>query len=174
MAKPILIPVERIERSILLVRAQKVMLDRDLAELYNVSTGVLNQSVKRNRKRFPPDFMFQLSKEETENWISQTVISNPAMRMSVRRRPYAFTEQGVAMLSSVLSSDRAIDVNIAIVRAFVRLREILGSHKDLARKLEELEKKYDTQFRAVFEAIRQLMLPPPEPEKKRKFGFAPD
>jgi hypothetical protein len=174
MPKDILIPAERIERSIMLIRGQKVMLDRDLATLYTVPTGVLNQAVKRNLKRFPPDFMFQLSEEETQNWKSQTVISNPAVKMSVRKRPYAFTEQGVAMLSSVLNSDRAIDVNIAIMRAFVRLREILATHKDLAQKLEQLEKQYDAQFRIVFEAIRQLMLPPPELEKKRRIGFARD
>jgi hypothetical protein len=170
--KDALVPVERIAKAILLIRGHKVMLDRDLAELYAVSTGVLNQAVKRHRKRFPEDFMFQLSKEETENWKSQVVISNPAAKMGVRKRPYAFTEQGVAMLSSVLNSDRAIEVNVAIMRAFVRLRELLATHKDLARKLEELEKKYDAQFQVVFEAIRQLMTPPSEPPKKGRIGFA--
>jgi hypothetical protein len=165
-----LIPVERIEKAILLIRGHKVMLDRDLAELYGVPTKVLNQSVRRNLKRFPDDFMFQLSQEELENWRSQMVTSNSASRMALRRPPYAFTEQGVAMLSSVLHSDRAVAVNIAIMRAFVHLREILATHKDLARKLEELERKYDTQFRAVFEAIRQLMIPPPEPRRGR-IGF---
>jgi hypothetical protein len=165
-----LIPAERIEKAILLIRGHKVMLDRDLAELYGVPTKVLNQSVRRNLKRFPDDFMFQLSQEELENWRSQMVTSNSASRMALRRPPYAFTEQGVAMLSSVLHSDRAVAVNIAIMRAFVHLREILATHKDLARKLEELERKYDTQFRAVFEAIRQLMIPPPEPRRGR-IGF---
>ncbi len=159
-----LIPAERIERSILLMRGQKVMLDRDLAELYDVSTKVLNQAVRRNQKRFPHDFMFQLSKDEMENWRSQFVTSNSAAKMGLRRRPYAFTEQGVAMLSSVLHSDRAIDVNIAIMRAFVRLREMLASNANHARRLDELERKYDKQFAVVFDAIRQLMAPP-SPDK---------
>jgi hypothetical protein len=138
---------------------------------------VLNQAVSRNRKRFPEDFMFQLSQAEFENWRSQIVTSNPAARMSLRRKPYAFTEQGVAMLSSVLNSDRAIEVNIAIMRAFVHLREIIATHKDLARKLDELERKlgeHDQHFRIAFEAIRQLMIPPPQSEKKRRIGFARD
>ncbi len=171
----ITVPAERIEQAILLIRGHKVMLDRDLAELYGVATGVLNQAVKRNLKRFPEDFMFQLSADETEKWKSQIVTSNPAAKMGLRKRPFAFTEQGVAMLSSVLHSDRAIEVNIAIMRAFVKLREILATHKDLARKLEDLERKlgqHDDHFRVVFEAIRQLMLPPSEPEKKRRIGFA--
>ena len=146
------------------------MLDRDLAELYEVPTKVLNQAVQRNRKRFPEDFMFQFSKDEFDKWRSQIVTSNPAAKMGLRRRPYAFTEQGVAMLSSVLHSDRAIDVNIAIMRAFVRLREILATHKELARKLEELEQKYDAQFKVVFDAIRQLMTPTPA-APKRRIGF---
>jgi hypothetical protein len=174
MAKDALIPDERIEKAILLIRGHKVMLDRDLAQLYDLPTRVLNQAVKRNLQRFPDDFMFQLSEEEFENWKSQIVTSNPAFKMGLRKRPYAFTEQGVAMLSSVLNSDRAIEVNIAIMRAFVRLREILGTHKDLARKLADLEKKlgeHDEKFQIVFEAIRQLMLPPPKPEKKGRIGF---
>jgi hypothetical protein len=124
--------------------------------------------------RVPEDFMFQLTQEEFENWRSQIATSNPAAKMGIRRRPFAFTEQGVAMLSSVLNSERAIEVNIAIMRAFVKLREILATHKDLARKLDELEKQYDAQFRIVFEAIRQLMLPLPAPAKKGKIGFARD
>jgi hypothetical protein len=162
-----LIPVERIERSILLIRGQKVMLSTDLAELYQVEPRVLVQSVKRNLARFPQDFMFQLTEEEYSNLKSQIVISSwGGLR---RARPYAFTEQGVAMLSSVLRSKRAVQVNIEIMRAFVRLRRILASHADLARKLEALEKKYDTQFKVVFDAIRELMRPP-EP-KKRPIGF---
>jgi hypothetical protein len=168
---PVLVPLERIEKAILLVRDQKVMLDRDLADLYGVPTKVLLQAVKRNYRRFPNDFMFQFSKRELEQWRSQIVTSNPSARMGLRRRPYAFTEQGVAMLSSVLHSDRAIDVNIEIMRAFVRLREILATHKDLARKLAELEQKYHEQFQVVFEAIRQLMAPPALPEKKGRIGF---
>lgn len=170
MADKSLIPAERIERSILLVRGHKVMLDRDLAELYGVPTKVLVQAVKRNVRRFPDDFMFQLSKDELEQWRSQIVTSNSAARMGLRRRPYAFTEHGVVMLSSVLHSERATDVNIAVVRTFVRLREMLTTHADLARKLEALEKKYDAQFKVVFEAIRQLMAPPTEP-KKGRIGF---
>ena len=177
MAKEELIPVERIERAILLIRGQKVMLDRDLAELYEVSTKRLNEQVRRNIRRFPKDFMFQLNKGEFEIWRSQIATSNPAVKMGLRRKPYAFTEQGVAMLSSILNSERAIDVNIAIMRAFVHLREILASHKDLAEKLEELQLKlgeHDEKFELIFEAIRQLMAPPPEPEKKRRIGFVTD
>lgn len=165
-----LVPRERIERAILLIRGQKVLLDNDLAELYGVETKVLNQAVKRNLARFPEDFMFQLTPEELENWRSQIVTSNPAMRMGLRRAPYAFTEQGVAMLSSVLNSPRAIAVDIEIVRAFVRLRELLSSHAELVRRFDALEAKYDGQFRAVFEAIRQLMIPP-ETSKKKRIGF---
>jgi len=162
-----LIAVERIERSILLIRGQKVMLSTDLAELYQVEPRVLVQAVKRNIARFPKDFMFQLTEEEFSNLKSQIVISSwGGLR---RAKPYAFTEQGVAMLSSVLNSEIAIKVNIEIMRAFVRLRRLLASHADLARKLEALEKKYDTQFKVVFEAIRELMKPPET--KKRPIGF---
>ena len=167
-----LVPVERSERAILLIRGHKVMLDRDLADLYDVPAKVLNQAVKRNLRRFPDDFMFQLSKEGLQNWRSQIVTSNPAAKMGLRRRPYAFTEQGVAMLSSVLHSQRAIDVNVEIMRAFVRLRQLLATHKELARKLDSLEKKYDAQFRVVFDAIRELMAPP-APKKKPPIGFRP-
>ncbi len=162
-----LIPSEVIERRILLIRGQKVMLDADLAQLYGVETKALKRAVNRNRDRFPEDFCFQLSKAEFENLRYQFGTSSWG---GVRYSPYAFTEQGVAMLSSVLRSKRAVQVNIAIMRAFVRLREILATHKDLARKLEELEKKYDKQFAIVFEAIRKLMTPP-EPAPKRRIGF---
>jgi hypothetical protein len=164
-----LIPAARIERSILLIRGQKVLLDMDLAALYGVETKVLNQAVRRNLARFPADFMFQLTKAELKNWRSQFVTSNPGAKMGLRRPPYEFTEQGVAMLSSVLRSEQAVAVNIEIMRAIVRLREWLASHADLARKLDELEKKYDQQFAAVFDAIRQLMAPPKE--KKREIGY---
>jgi len=143
--------------------------------LYGVTTFNLNKAVKRNRTRFPDDFLFQLTKEEAEALRFQSGISKPAGRGGRRYLPYAFTEQGVAMLSSVLHSERAIEVNIAIMRAFVRLREILATHKDLARKLEELERKlgqHDENFQIVFEAIRQLMAPQPQPEKKGRIGFA--
>ena len=144
------------------------MLDRDLAALYGIPTKALKQAVRRNGERFPEDFMFVLDSKEFENWRSQFVTSN-SDRMGLRHAPMAFTEQGVAMLSSVLNSLRAIQVNIAIMRTFVKLRQILGTHADLARKLEELEKKYDVQFRVVFDAIRQLMTPPAKPRKK--IGF---
>lgn len=142
------------------------MLDFHLAPLYGVSTKRLKEQVRRNLARFPSDFMFQLTPEEFDILRSQIATSSWGGR---RYSPYAFTEQGVAMLSSVLNSERAIQVNIEIMRAFVKLREILSTHKELARKLEELERKYDTQFKIVFEAIRQLMKPPEKP--KRKIGF---
>ncbi len=129
----IVIPAERIERSILVIRGEKVLIDRDLADLYQVETRAMIQAVKRNIGRFPPDFMFQLSTKELEIWRSQFVMSNPAAKMGLRRRPYAFTEHGVAMLSSVLSSERAVAVNIEIMRTFVRLRQMLASHAELAR-----------------------------------------
>lgn len=169
-SKTDLIPAERIARSIYFLRGQKVMLDSDLAELYGVETSNLNKAVKRNVDRFPPDFMFQLTPEEWENLRFQIGISSLKEYGGRRYLPYVFTEQGVAMLSSVLKSPRAIQVNIAIMRAFVQLREILSTHKDLARKLEEMEKKYDAQFRHVFEAIRQLMIPPAG-TKKERIGF---
>lgn len=198
--------MERIERSILLIRGQKVMLDSDLAELYGVTTSRLIEAVKRQLRRFPADFMFQLSIQEVRAMRSQFAISNVNPQLlqvdtallsqsvisnsqhpenaasssdeadSVTKRggrrilPYVFTEQGVAMLSSVLNSQRAVDVNIEIMRAFVRLRQLISSHADLARKLEELERKYDGQFKVVFEAIKQLMAPP-MPTKKQKIGF---
>lgn len=168
MSEPI-IPSERIEKAILLIRGRKVMLDRDLAELYGVQTKVLNQAVKRHVNRFPPDFMFQLTRQEVANLKSQFVTSNSNWG-GRRTPPYAFTEQGVAMLSSVLNSDRAVEVNISIMRAFVRLRDMLASHADLARKLEELEAKVDEQFRIVFDAIRQLMIYEEEPHRKIGFG----
>jgi hypothetical protein len=164
------VPLERIERRIFRLRGQRVLLSIDLAELYGVEPRSLVQAVKRNIERFPQDFMFQLSKSEFESLKSQIVTSSwGGLRRSV---PYAFTEQGVAMLSSVLRSTRAVRVNIEIMRAFVRLRRMLASHADLARKLAALEKKYDANFGVVFDAIRELMTPP-EPKKKRPIGFAP-
>jgi hypothetical protein len=165
-----LVPVEIIERRILLIRGHKVMLDTDLAALYQVSTSALNQAVRRNLDRFPEDFMFPLNKAELENWRSQIVMSNPAAKMGLRRSPYAFTEQGVAMLSSVLKSKRAIAVNIAIMRTFVRLRQILATHKDLAERLTAMEKKYDQRLKVVFDILKRLMEPPPDPPK-RPIGF---
>ena len=151
------IPAERIEQSILLLRGHKVMLDADLAALYGVSIKAFNQAVKRNRQRFPEDFMFQLTPEENAALRSQIVTLETGRGKHRKYLPYAFTEQGVAMLSSVLNSDRAVRVNIEIMRAFVRLRQLLASHADLARKLDALERKYDAQFRVVFDAIRQMM-----------------
>ena len=133
------------------------MFDFDLAELYSVETRVLNQAVKRNIKRFPDDFMFHLNDKELEIWRSQIVISNPAYKMGLRNAPFVFTEQGVAMLSSVLNSDRAIYVNIQIMRTFTKLREILSSHKELREKLEKMESKYDQNFKVVFDAIKRLL-----------------
>ena len=156
-----------VQSKIILIRGQKVMLDADPAELYEVSTKRLNEQVRRNSRRFPSDFMFQLTKDEYEILRSQFATSSWGGR---RYLPFAFTEQGVAMLSSVLESERAVLVNVEIMRTFVKLREILATHKDLARKLEELEKKYDEQFAVVFEAIRELMTPP-EPPPKRRIGF---
>ena len=158
---------EVIQGKMILIRGQKVMLDADLARLYEVFTKRLNEQARRNSRRFPSDFMFQLTKEEYEILRSQFATSSWGGR---RYLPFAFTEQGVAMLSSVLESERAVLVNVEIMRTFVRLREILATHKDLARKLEELEKKYDEQFAVVFEAIRELMTPP-EPPPKRRIGF---
>lgn len=160
------VPIERIESRILLIRGQKVMLDRDLADLYEVETRALNQAVRRNAERFPSDFMFRLSREEIRR-ISQIVISSD---LKFSNNVNAYTEQGVAMLSSVLRSERAVQVNIAIMRTFVRLRRLIASHADLARKLAELERKYDAQFKAVFDAIRALMSPE-LPRGKRELGF---
>ena len=168
-----LIPAEVIEQKIYLLRREKVMLSSDLAELYGVEPKVLIQAVKRNIERFPEDFMFQLSNQEFANLKSQIVTSSWG---GIRRaNPYAFTEQGVAMLSSVLRSKQAVQVNIAIMRAFVKLREMLSTHKELAHKLAQLERKiekHDVEIKLIFDAIRQLMTPPET--KKRKIGFRRD
>ena len=164
-----MVSIESIEQRIYLIRGQKVMIDIDLAGLYGVTTSVLNQAVKRNLVRFPDDFMFQLSEAELENLRSQSVISSWGGR---RYLPYAFTEHGVAMLSSILNSDRAILVNVAIMRTFVKLREIMSTHKDLANQILALENKYakhDQQFQIVFDAIRKLIQQPVSP--KRRIGF---
>jgi len=164
-----IIPAERIERKIYLIRGRRVMLDRDLAALYHVETRVLNQSVSRNRERFPGDFMFSLNREEIMN-LSQIVIS-PGIKHAPNVN--VFTEQGVAMLSSVLRSKRAIQVNIQIMRVFTKLRELMISHKDLARKIEQLEEKFrkhDEQFVIIFDAIKKILQPPVEP-KRKPIGF---
>lgn len=186
MAEQSLVPVERIERAILVLRGHRVMLDADLARLYEVETRALIQAVKRNIERFPADFMFQLTLDEARHSRSQTVILNAqeaAATSSSRSQPvtmkrganikylpYAFTEQGVAMLSSVLRSPRAVQVNIEIMRAFVRLRQMLQANADLNRKLTALEKKYDAQFRGVFDAIHELMAPP-KTKGRKPIGF---
>ncbi len=159
--------VERVTKTILFIRGEKVLLDADLAALYGVETGTLVRAVKRNIERFPADFMIQLTEEEWASLRSQIGISSAWGGR--RYAPYAFTEQGVAMLSGVLRSEKAILVNIEIMRAFVRLREMLATHQDLAKKLNNLERKYDSQFKAVFDAIRQLMEPPIS--KKKPIGF---
>jgi len=165
--KHALVPVERIEQAILRIRGHNVMLDQDLADLYGVETKALTRAVRRNLDRFPEDFMLQLSTEEFGNLRRQ--FGTSSQWGGRRYPPYAFTEQGVAMLSSVLRSQRAVQVNVEIMRTFVRLRRLLASHANLQRKLDELEKKYDEKFRVVFEAIRQLMAPP-EPRRVR-IGF---
>ncbi len=165
-----IVPQEIIEKRIFLIRGCKIMLSLHIAELYGVETRVLNQAVKRNRSRFPNDFMFQLTIDEAEWLVSQNVI--PHSKYFGGSLPYAFTEEGVAMLSTVLKSERAIQMSIAIMRAFVRLRELISAHKELAQKLAELERKiqkHDTQIQSIFEAIRQLMILPDKP--KRQIGF---
>jgi ORF6N domain len=183
MPKAPQIPAERVEGCILSVRGQKVILDADIAALYGVSVGRLNEAVRRNLERFPSDFMFQLTAADGENLRSQIVTSNlaPGLKSQFaiskkgrggrRSLPYAFTEHGVAMLSSVLRSPRAIQVNIELVRAFVKLRRMLASNADLTRKLEALEQKYDAQFKVVFDAIRRLMTP--QIPRPRPIGFRP-
>ena len=163
-----LIPATRIERRILLLRGEKVRLDSDLAELYGVETKALNQAVKRKLERFPTDFMFQVSTEEAALILRSQIVT--LKRGEHRKfRPYAFTEQGVAMLSSVLRSDRAIQVNLAIMRTFVQLRQMLATHSDLACKLAAMERKYDSRFKIVFDALREMMAEKKKP--KREIGF---
>ena len=179
----IILKPENLARFVFFIRGEKVMLDSDLARLYGVEARALNQAVARNRKRFPADFMFQLTDKEYERirsqfvtrsgraeHSSQTVMSTRKHR-GHRYRPYAFTEQGVAMLSSVLRSSRAVEVNIAIMRTFVQLRRLMDTNRDLARKIEALEKKYDEQFAVVFDAIKELIASPDPP--KKQIGFHP-
>jgi hypothetical protein len=174
-----MIPEEVILSKIYLIRGVKVMLDRDLAILYEVETRVLNQTVKRNEKRFPKDFMFQMSKEEIDNWKSQIVISN-SEKMGLRKPPLVFTEQGVAMLSSVLNSDRAIMVNIQIIRVFTKIRRLLETHSEILCKLEQIEKKeieHDQQIILIFEYLRQLEQTKQQQDEqvnRKKIGFRQD
>jgi len=168
------IPTERIEKTIFLIRGERVMLDADLAELYGVTTAALNQAVRRNRNRFPEDFMIQLKRAEVEDLNRSQIVTGSQKHRDPRFPPYAFTEQGVAMLSSVLRSQRAVEVNIEIMRAFVRLRTLVAAHKELTAKLTELERRvatHDGHIRAIFDAIRQLMMPPPA--KVKQIGFRP-
>lgn len=167
----ILLPNEIIIDKILLIRNQKVMMDRDLAVLYGVQTKVLNQAVQRHKSRFPKDFMFQLNEKEFQNWKSQIVTSN-SEKMGLRKRPYVFTEQGVAMLSSVLNSERAVEMNIRIIRIFTRMRELLFTHKDLLLKIEQLENQvghHNEAIQKIFNALKQLLKPPAV--KREKVGF---
>jgi hypothetical protein len=169
------IPAELIERRIYLIRGQKVMLDRHLADIYGVPTKSLNLAVRRNKERFPPDFMFQLTKEEGDSLRFQIETSNEG-RGGRRYLPYAFTELGVAMLSSVLRSNRAVQMNMLIMRAFVKLREVLATHKDLARAIEDIRRRQEEhgeQITAIIETINQLLLPEPVPHKRR-IGFNAD
>lgn len=165
-----LVPQQLIENRIIIIRGKKVMLDRDLASLYGVKPIRLREQVKRNLKRFPDDFMFQLADKEIDFMVSQNAI--PSRKHLGGYNPYVFTEQGVAMLATVLNSERAIQVNIELMRTFVRLRRMLASNRELARKLDDLEKKYDTQFKVVFDAIKQLMEPPKKARKR--IGFLRD
>jgi leucyl aminopeptidase len=173
-----ILPIELIERKILLIRGQKVILDADLADVYGVTTRRLNEQVKRNAGRFPVDFAFQLAAEEWENLkeLSKSnqsqIATGPQKHRDPRFLPWLFTEHGAIMAASILNSPQAVAMSVYVVRAFVRLREMIASNKELAKRLDELEKKYDDQFSVVFDAIRQLMTPP-EP-KKRKIGFGRD
>ncbi|MCL5022045.1 MAG: ORF6N domain-containing protein [Nitrospirae bacterium] len=170
-----LIPVEMIERKILLIRGEKVMLDADIAELYGVTTKRLNEQIRRNSDRFPEDFAFQLTAEEWQGIKSRGDLNRSQIATGSQKHrdprflPWVFTEHGAIMAATVLNSKQAVAMSVYVVRAFVKLREMIGSHKDLAKRLDDLEKKYDSQFKVVFDAIRQLMSPPET--KKRKIGF---
>ncbi len=168
-----LIPVERIEKAIFNIRGEKVMLDRDLAHLYGVPTKAFNQTVKRHADRFPADFMFQLIEQEAQGVLSRSQFVTLKRGQNLKYRPYAFTEHGILMLSSVLNSERAIQVNIEIMRAFVNLRQMLASNAGLSRRFDELESKYDRKFKVVFDAIRQLMSPPLPGRKQIGFRSRP-
>jgi hypothetical protein len=169
VSKTRIVATDTIDRTIVELRGHRVMLDADVAALYGVEVRTLNQTVKRNASRFPDDFMFRLTVAEGAALRSQTVIVDVGRGRHRKYAPYAFTEQGVAMLSSVLRSERAAAVNVEIMRAFVRLRRMLGAHADLARRIDALEGRYDARFRQVFDAIRELMAPPPP--KRRRIGF---
>lgn len=165
-----LIPIERIELKIYAIRGERVILDSDLAEIYGVETRVFNQAVRRNMERFPEDFMFQLTPEEQNSLMSQIVISNKG-RGGRRKLPLVFTEHGALMAANILNSPRAVEASVQVVRAFVRMRNMLASNAELAKKVEALERKYDANFKVVFDAIKKLMAPPPS--AKSKIGFLP-
>ena len=167
MSKLPILREKTIASFIYFIRGEKVMLDTDLAKLYNVETRVLKQAVRRNIKRFPYDFMFELSDKEMDNLVSQNVI--PSNKVFGGAKPFAFTEQGIAMLSSILNSDIAVQVNIAILRTFVKIRQLLEGHKDLVDKIDKLEQKYDEQFRIIFTALQQMLKEENEP--RPKVGF---
>jgi hypothetical protein len=172
MKKKIALSDEKIIDNIHIVRGQKIMLDRDLALLYDVPTKVLKQAVKRNKSRFPSDFMFKMTSDEFRNWRSQFVTSNFSLKMGLRYAPFCFTEHGVAMLSSILNSKKAIEVNIRIIRIFTRIREAILSNKDILSKIDKLEKKVyknDDDIRNIFIVLKQLLIPPSPPRKK--IGF---
>ena len=164
-----LIPIERIEQKIYVIRGERVILDSDLAAVYGVETKVLNQSVRRNLKRFPADFMFQVTKDEYTNLRSQIVTSSVDNYGGRRYLPYVFTEHGALMAANIINSERAVDASVQVVRAFVKMRNMLASNAELAKKIESMEKKYDSQFKSVFDAIKRLMLPPDKP--KGSIGF---
>lgn len=163
-----MIPLERVESRILLFRSEKVIVDSDLAELYGVTTKAFNQAIKRNIHRFPDDFMFQLTADEVDSMRSQIVT---ASKRNIRYLPYVFTEHGALMAANILNSDRAVEASVQVVRAFVKLRQMLSSNADLARKVEALERKYDANFKVVFNEIKKLMTPPPPLQSK--IGFLP-
>ena len=170
------VPVEIITKKILIIRGRKVILDRDIAELYGVETRVINQAVRRNINRFPKDFMFQLSKKEFENWKSQIVISKPSLKMGLRKAPLAFTEEGVAMLSSVLNSKKAIEINILIMRAFVQLRKIFFENEILKYALEGLKKQVSANtynIQRAFDLISDILEPQIQEKRKKRIGFGP-
>ena len=169
MVETFLIPSERVINKIYIMRNRKVMLARDLAELYGVQTKVLIQTVKRNIKRFPEDFMFQLNKNEMEKWRSQ-IVTSKSDKMGLRTLPYAFTEQGVAMLASILNSDRAINVNIQIIRTFVKIRELLATNEALQRKMMEMERKYDGKIKEIFDTIG-FLIEDKIKNPRKKIGF---
>ena len=173
MPNTAIIPVDAIAKRITFIRGQRVIIDADLAQLYGVSTSALNQAVKRNKARFPDDFMFQLSGEEFDYWKSQIVISNPRAKMGLRKVPYAFTEHGAYMAGNVLNSPRAIDVSMFIVRAFIQMRDLLATHKNIAKQLSALDKRVTGQDKTIAQiiaTIHRLLEPPPAP-KKRPIGF---